>query len=119
MQDSAIPILPSRDLVETGRFYEVLGFSWTVYEEHGYLIIQRGSLELHFFAMPECDPHTSYSGAFLRVADVDALHRAFTAAPLPSAGIPRLTAPENKPWGVRECALVDPSGNLLRIGSDL
>jgi hypothetical protein len=33
--------------------------------------------------------------------------------------IPRLTAPIDQPWGMREFALVDPSGNLVRVGHDL
>ena len=38
---------------------------------------------------------------------------------LAAEGIPRVTAPEDKPWGMREFALVDPSGNLIRVGHDL
>jgi hypothetical protein len=38
---------------------------------------------------------------------------------LPSEGIPRLTAPVDQPWGMREFTLVDPSGNLVRVGHDL
>jgi hypothetical protein len=26
---------------------------------------------------------------------------------------------EDKPWGMREFALVDPNGNLIRVGHDL
>lgn len=38
---------------------------------------------------------------------------------LPTAGIPRLVRAENKPWGMRELALVDPNGNLIRAGQEL
>lgn len=38
---------------------------------------------------------------------------------LPAAGIPRLVRAENKPWGMRELALVDPNGNLIRAGQEL
>ena len=53
----------------------------------------------------------------LRVDDVDALHAAFAAAGLPASnrGMPRLTAPVTQPWGLREAALVDMDGNLLRL----
>ncbi len=40
---------------------------------------------------------------------------AFYARP-PKQGIPRMDAIENKPWGLREFALVDEDGNLLRVG---
>ena len=47
---------------------------------------------------------------------VDALYRAFSAAALPRHGIPRMDVIGDKPWGMREFAVVDPDGNLLRIG---
>ena len=31
---------------------------------------------------------------------------------------PGLDPAKNEPWGMREFTLVDPSGNLLRIGHD-
>ena len=46
-------------------------------------------------------------------------YQEFARLKLPSEGIPRLTAPVDQPWGMREFALVDPSGNLVRIGHDL
>jgi hypothetical protein len=50
------------------------------------------------------------------VADVDSIYIAFSAAGLPGQGIPRLDRLENKPWGLREFALVDADGNLVRVG---
>jgi hypothetical protein len=38
---------------------------------------------------------------------------------LPRKGIPRQDVLEDKPWGMREFAIVDPNGNLLRIGQTL
>jgi hypothetical protein len=38
---------------------------------------------------------------------------------MPLRGIPRMDAIENKPWGMREFAIVDEDGNLLRVGQDL
>ena len=32
------------------------------------------------------------------------------------AGIPRMERLENKPWGLKEFALLDTDGNLIRIG---
>ncbi len=118
MTDLAIPTLPSRSLTATRDFYAQLGFECDLYDE-GYLIAVRGGLELHFFPYPELDPASSSFGAYLRVDDVDALHAAFRSAALPPQGIPRLTGVENKPWGLREFALVDLDGSLLRCGSVL
>jgi MFS family permease len=49
------------------------------------------------------------------VRDADEFYQEFARLGLPSEGIPRLTAPVDQPWGMREFALVDPSGNLVRV----
>ena len=116
--DRAVPILPSRDLDATARFYERLGF-----EQAGrhpdHLIMVRGTLELHFFAHREIEPATSSFMAYLKVADPDAWHEALAALDLPRSGIPRLVRIENKPGGTREFAVIDSDGTLLRIGCPL
>lgn len=118
--DLAIPILPSRSVPATVAFYQRLGFEGGAHAfDPGYAILRRGTLELHFFAHPALVPAESCAGCYLRVQDVDALYRAFSAQPLPGQGILRLEAPEDKPWGLRDFALVDPDGNLLRVGQVL
>ena len=48
--DLAIPILPSRSIVETAGFYKRLGFEGGPHEyKHTYVIACRGDVELHFF----------------------------------------------------------------------
>jgi catechol 2,3-dioxygenase-like lactoylglutathione lyase family enzyme len=112
------PILPSRDLVATASFYERLGFEQRGMWPDEYLIVMRGEVGLHFFCAPQLDPWTSSAGCYLYVQDADALHREWLALDLPSQGIPRLHgAPEQTDYGLREFALVDPDGNLLRVGS--
>lgn len=113
--DLAIPILPSRALPATLAFYARLGFAGRVVGD-AYAIVTRGSVELHFFAHAALDPATSHAGCYVRVQAVDPVYAAFAAAALPRAGIPRMDPLEDKPWGMREFAVVDPDGNLLRIG---
>lgn len=118
----AIPILPARDLAETRKFYESLDFrvaGWWPKEFGGYASLVRGDLTMHFFAYADLSPGENYAQCYWRVKDVDALHAECQAVGLPSAGIPRLDAVENKPWGMREFAIVDPNGNLVRIGQEL
>jgi catechol 2,3-dioxygenase-like lactoylglutathione lyase family enzyme len=117
----AIPILPARDLRETREFYERLGFhaaGWWPEEFGGYAILRKGDLTMHFFAYEDVSPAENYAQCYWRVQDVDALHAECQAARLPGAGIPRLDAVENKPWGMREFAIVDPTGNLVRVGQE-
>jgi catechol 2,3-dioxygenase-like lactoylglutathione lyase family enzyme len=112
------PILPSRDLEASSDWYSRLGFERKGLWPDEYLIVMRGEVGLHFFFGPDTDPFTSVAGCYLYVADADALFAEFERLGLPSSGIPRLHgAPQDTDYGLREFALVDPDGNLLRIGS--
>jgi catechol 2,3-dioxygenase-like lactoylglutathione lyase family enzyme len=115
MPDRATPNLPSRDLAATSRFYARLGFRES-FRNDGWLILERGPVQLEFFLHAALDPLANIASCCIRVADASALHAAFAAADLPPSAhaMPRLTAPADRPWGFREFALVDPDGNLLR-----
>lgn len=117
--DLAIPVLPSRSLENTVRFYRQLGFEGDIHSFGDYAILRRGTIEIHFFTHRELRPAESHAGCYLRVADAGALHRDFGKAQLPAHGIPRQDPIEDKPWGMREFAVVDPDGNLIRIGQVL
>jgi len=115
------PILPALNLDETSAFYERLGFvSWWKGRGAGdYDIVSRGHLVIHFFAEPGLTPGENGTSCYWRVRDADRFYQELAALNLPSEGIPRLTAPVDQPWGMREFTLVDPSGNLVRVGHDL
>lgn len=117
--DIAIPTLPARDLDKTIAFYDSIGLKLVFHIPDGYAIVRGGSLELHFFLWPELDPAMNYAGCYLRVSDVDAVYRRFSAALLPARGIPSLGGIERKFFSMREFRLVDPNGNLLRVGEEL
>ena len=118
MPDRVTANLPARSFDETERFWSSLGFACTYHDEE-WMILARGSLEIEFFPHPELDPAESWFSACVRVADVDALHGAWSAADLPKEGIPRMTAPRDESFGFRMFALVDPNGSLLRCLSPL
>lgn len=121
MSESAVPILPSRDLGETLAFLERLGFenAGAHYSEWDYLIVRRGGIELHFFAKPDVDPLTTDFSCYLRVPDADELHAEWDAIGVPTdrTNGSRLMPPGDTEYGMREFALVDRSGNLVRVGS--
>lgn len=118
--DLAIPILPSRCVEDTLRFYRRLGFDGKIWgSPHFYAALTRDRLEIHFFKHADLDPATSSAGCYFRVLDVDRIHRAFAEANLPTTGIPRMDRIESKPWGMREFAIIDPDGNLIRIGQTI
>jgi catechol 2,3-dioxygenase-like lactoylglutathione lyase family enzyme len=117
--DLAIPLLPSRSVEATRTFFRRLGFDGEVHPHGDYAILTRGTLELHFFTHRALRPAESSAMCYLRVADVEGMYRAFAVAGLPRQGIPRLDPLEDKPWGMREFAIVDPDGSLIRIGQRL
>ncbi|RTL39099.1 MAG: VOC family protein [Burkholderiales bacterium] len=117
-RDLAIPVLPSRSLQATVDFYARLGFDGEIIDGV-YAILTQGDVEIHFFLHTDIVPGDSWAGCYLRMIDVAPLYQAFQAAQLPAKGIPRMDLLADKPWGMREFAVVDEDGNLLRIGQVL
>jgi hypothetical protein len=123
VREYAVPILPSRDLRETLAFYERLGFEnrGAPPEQWDYLIMGRSTIELHFFAAPDTDPLSTAAGCFVFVDDADRLYEEWRTVGVEAdrATGSRLQEPMNTDYGMREFALVDRSGNLIRVGSRL
>ena len=122
MAEHAVPILPSRDLRETLAFYEPLGFEnrGAAPETWDYLIIGRGDIWLHFALQPDVDPLTTASGCYLYVDDADALHERWASVVVADASTgSRVVAPVTTDYGMREFAVVDRSGNLVRVGTQV
>lgn len=120
MSDKAIPQLPAISMERTIDFYKRLGFSVKPVSPGGdYAIADRGTLEIHFFLHQALVPTESAFGCYFRVADADSLYSEFHLLGLPSKGIPRITAIEDKPWGMHEFAIIDENGSLIRIGHEI
>jgi catechol 2,3-dioxygenase-like lactoylglutathione lyase family enzyme len=118
MLEKLSPILPARDIAQTEAFWQRLGFV-TVYRDADYLLQKRDGAEVHFFRHADLDPFKCDHGAYLRPADIDALDAEWAKLDLPAKGIPRLERAANKPWGMRELALLDLNGNLIRAGQEI
>ena len=121
-RDQAEPILPAHDLPVMRAFYERLGFTtgyWDPDPDEGYAILRRDGLCVHLFAHRTLVPGENFAGCYWRVSDADAWHGRCATLGLPAEGIPRLESPDDRAWGMREFALEDPSGNLVRVGHEL
>lgn len=119
------PIWPVADIAATEAFYRQLGFH-TVYKDlgeagagGGYLILKREMAEIHGYGQAGHMPAASTHGAYMRPRDIDAISEEWRALGLPSEGIPRFVPAEDKPWGMRELALVDIDGHLIRAGLEI
>lgn len=116
---SGVPILISNDFDRTASFYGRLGFSEI--DRHGghYLIIRRDGVELHFRGQVDHDPAASLMRVYVRILNVNALDREWSALTLPKEGIPSYTPPVLQPWGMIELNIRDPDGTLLVFGASL
>ena len=122
MGERAVPILPSRDLHETLRFYQRLGFEsvGAPPERWHYIILRRGAVDLHFYLDRAVDPLTTAASCYVYVDDAAALQAEWRDLVDPDVATgSRLTAVEVTDYGMREFAVVDRSGNLIRVGSPL
>jgi catechol 2,3-dioxygenase-like lactoylglutathione lyase family enzyme len=114
MLQSTIPVLPTLDLDETIAFYGRLGFKVWSRHEGDYAILAWETHELHFFLMGQLQPSESFFGCYWRVEDAESLYAEYSALSLPN-----LHPIEEKPWGMKEFAFIDPHGNLIRIGQEI
>lgn len=116
---TSTPTLPVRDMREAIAFYEAVGFSVRAYEDgtddhSGFAFVDyHGQSVFDLDAVPDLDPAANHAGCYLVVDDADAWHARMTNADAP------VTAIADQPWGMREFALDDPSGNHIRIGRSI
>ncbi len=106
-------IFPVKDMTEATAFYESLGFEVKMYDD-GYAWIHNEDGELFHLALrPELDPSENAAAGYFHVSDVDAWHKQI------SAGHAQTSSLDDTDWNMREFSIKDPSGNLLRFGSNL
>ncbi|MFI7016537.1 bleomycin resistance protein [Streptomyces sp. NPDC050164] len=124
MPEKTIPILPCRTLPPVLDFYTALGFEVT-YEQRSpnpYAVVERGGIELQFFAMKHYEPTGSISTCYVMTDDVDGLYEAFRAGlkaaygRIPTRGLPRVGPLKDMAYGVRQFLMTDPGGNCVRVG---
>lgn len=107
----AVPVLPVIELTRAVAFYERLGFVVRSQYE-GYAIVAFEGAELHLNEVPQLAGTESPAGAYLRVADADAVHARWTAL-----GAREVAPVADQPYGIREFATEDLDGNLWRVGA--
>jgi hypothetical protein len=114
---SVSPIVPVRNLDVALDRYHRLGFSVRAYEgPERYGFVDRGSVSLHLTEWADHDPLRTAASVYLYVNDADALYAEWDALDNLDG---RLIAPNDRPYGLREFAYVDPDGTAHRVGSPL
>lgn len=107
---AAVPILPSSDLERSRAFYAFLGFA-VLDSEADYLRVGHDDVEVHLYPSPDLDPRANPCGWYLKAAEPAEL---LAEVDRRRAGMPGRPAPAY--YGPTLFALVDPDGNMLRVG---
>jgi catechol 2,3-dioxygenase-like lactoylglutathione lyase family enzyme len=108
--------VPARDFALSKRFYEDLGFTikWSD-SDLAYLHCGDCSFLLQNFYIPE---HAGNFMMHLLVADVEAWWHHVEESQLPAKYDVRAEPPDDRPWGMRDFTIVDPTGVLWRIAQN-
>lgn len=111
------PKLPMRNKAITKTFYITqLGFSDIGKADYeGYLILEKDSIQIHFFEHKTLDPGENYGQVYIHTSDIDTLYEQYHNKKLihPNGSL------QVKPWGQKEFSILDPDNNLLTFGQAL
>lgn len=112
------PKLPMRNKSITKDFYlNQLGFTTLGSADYdGYLMLQRDSIEIHFFEFKDLNTKENYGQVYIRTDHIDTLYQSLLANKVaihPSAPL------QTKPWGQKEFSILDPDNNLLTFGQSV
>lgn len=102
----------TRDFYVTKLGFRNLGSS----DYEGYLMLEKDSIEIHFFEYKEIDHKENYSGVYIRTDNIDNLYQSLLDNKVSIHPNGTLTT---KPWGQKEFSLLDPDYNLLTFGQSI
>ena len=112
------PKLPMRNKSVTRDYYiNKLGFKESGDADYeGYLMVQKDSIQIHFFEFKDLDPKENYGQIYIRTDDIDNLYQLMlnNKVSIHAAGHLQI-----KPWGQKEFAMLDPDNNLLTFGQSV
>jgi uncharacterized glyoxalase superfamily protein PhnB len=114
MIKSVAPKLPYIDAQKTKDYYiNQLGFK-LMSEYSDYIIMEKDSIELHFFAFPKLKPSKSDFIIYLRIDEgIETFYENLQEIGLVIHPNGKLTI---QPWNQKEFSLLDPNGTLLTFG---
>jgi catechol 2,3-dioxygenase-like lactoylglutathione lyase family enzyme len=109
--------VPARDFAQSKRFYQDLGFelAWSS-EDLAYIRHGHSSFLLQNFYQKE---HADNLMMHLLVEDVEAWWSYVLDQGLAAKYGVRVEPPADRPWGMRDFVIIDPTGVLWRIGQNI
>jgi hypothetical protein len=112
------PKLPMRNKAITRDFYlNKLNFQeFGSADYDGYLMVQKDSVQIHFFEFKDLDPKENYGQVYIRTGEIEDWYQLALDKKLkmPEAGHLQV-----KPWRQKEFSLLDPDNNLLTFGQSV
>lgn len=112
------PKLPMRNKAITRDFYiNKLDFQeFGSADFDGYLMVQKDSIQIHFFEYKELNPKENYGQVYIRTDNIEKWYQFVLDKKinLPGAGQMQI-----KPWRQIEFSLLDPDNNLLTFGQHI
>lgn len=111
----AVPVLASLDIFKTVEFYQKrLGFNHVGWKDKHYAVVGRDKIEIHFW---KCNDKKipKNTSCYIHVSDVDGLYEEMKT----SGVVHPNGALSDQPWGMREFAILDGDGNLIKFGERL
>ena len=109
--------VPARDFERSLAFYRDLGFAAEVMsDDMAYLSVGHCSFLLQRFYVAE---HADNFMMHMLVEDADAWWRRVVEQDIAARYEVRALPPEDRPWGLRDLVLNDPTGVLWRIGHEI
>ena len=112
------PKLPMRDKSATRDFYiHKLGFQELGSADFdGYLMVQKDSIQIHFFEFKALDPKENYGQVYIRTDNIERFYQSLLDQKIRIHPNGQLSL---KPWGQMEFSLLDPDNNLLTFGQSV
>lgn len=110
------PKLPMRDKATTKSYY-VDQLQFREISDYGdYLILQKDTIEIHFFSFPTLNPLENYGQVYIRLDEIETFYQSLLDRKVAIHPNAPLT---EKTWGQKEFALLDPDHNLLTFGQSI
>ena len=103
-------VLSVDDLADAVRFYSQLGVNVDLFS-NSYAVVSLGDTELAHLQVTERPAGTAT--VYFNVPEVEVWHQRCVDAELP------VTDLASRSWGMREFTTTDPSGNHIRIGTNI
>ena len=117
MLTASHPKLPMRNKAITKDYYiNQLGFKQVGSVDYdGYLMLEKDTIELHFFEFKDLNPQQNYGQVYIRTDNIEHLYQDLLNRKI---DIHPNGALQVKPWGQKEFSLLDPDNNLLTFGQN-